>query len=381
MKVLLFCIAVAGSVLDSVDSALVQERPEKRVIVFTALWKDQPVPITADRELQRILGGGLGDRLDHYSESVDVARFSDEDYQVARREFLARKYVSEARIPVGRTNRLREPGAWDRYRYYIVGVISLLLVQAALIAGLLVQLGRRRRAEASVLESEADLRASHARIRDLVGRLITEQEAERMRIARDLHDDVGQQLALLFIEMEQLAEAVRFGRRDALERTRDLSDRAAGISASVHDLSHQLHPPKLELIGLVVAVAGLRRELSSQHGVAIAFSHANVPTTLPRDVSLCLFRIVQEGLRNAIRHSGAREVCVRLAGDREGLVLTIADQGSGFDVDNIALSGLGLVSMRERLELVGGRLTIRSSPGAGTQLDVIVPLQRAQATG
>ena len=355
MKVLLFCIAVAGSVLDSVDSVLVQEGPEKRVIVFTALWKDEALPITADRERQRIPGGGLGGRLDYYS---------------------------EARIPVGRTNRLREPGALDRYRYYIVGAILVLLVQAALIAGLLIQLGRRRHAEASVLESEAaKLRASHARIRDLVGRLITEQEAERMRIARDLHDDVGQQLALLFIELEQLAEAVRFGRRDALERTVDLSNRAAGISASVHDLSHRLHPPKLELIGLVVALAGLRRELSSQHEIAIDFSHANVPTKLPRDVSLCLFRIVQEGLRNAIRHSGAPEVCVRLAGDREGLVLTIADQGSGFDVDELAQTGLGLLSMRERLEPVGGRLTIRSSPGAGTQLDVFVPLERAQATG
>ena len=111
--------------------------------MFTALWKDEALPITADRERQRIPGGGLGGRLDYYS---------------------------EARIPVGRTNRLREPGAWDRYRYYIVGAILVLLVKAALIAGLLIQLGRRRHAEASVLESEAaELRASHARYGILSG--------------------------------------------------------------------------------------------------------------------------------------------------------------------------------------------------------------------
>ncbi len=146
----------------------------------------------------------------------------------------------------------------------------------------------------------------------------------------------------------------------------------------MHDLSHQLHPPKLELMGLVVAVAGLRRELAQQHEIAIDFSHADVPETVPRDVSLCLFRIVQEGLRNAIKHSGAREVSVHLAGDPQGLLLSISDRGVGFDSTN-GQRGLGLLSMRERLEPLRGTLTVRSSPGAGTQIDVHVPLDRPSA--
>ena len=131
-------------------------------------------------------------------------------------------------------------------------------------------------------------------------------------------------------------------------------------------------------MGLVVAVAGLRRELAQQHEIAIDFSHAGVPETVPRDISLCLFRIVQEGLRNAIKHSGAREVSVRLAGDGEGLLLSIADRGVGFDSTN-GQRGLGLLSMRERLEPLRGTLTIRSRPGAGTEINVRVPLGRHPA--
>ena len=251
-------------------------------------------------------------------------------------------------------------------------------MQTSLIAGLLLQRLKRRRAEEGVLKGEAELHTSYARIRDLAGRLIGAQEVERMRIARELHDDVGQQLALLSIELDQLGNSVRNADPNVVTRAREASDRTAEISTSVHDLSHQLHPPKLELMGLVVAVAGLRRELAQQHEIAIDFSHADVPETIPRDVSLCLFRIVQEGLRNAIKHSGAREVSVRLAGDPQGLLLSISDRGVGFDSTN-GQRGLGLLSMRERLEPLRGTLTIRSSPGAGTQIDVRVPLARPSA--
>jgi signal transduction histidine kinase len=250
-----------------------------------------------------------------------------------------------------------------------------------LIAGLLVHRRQRRQAEEGVLKSEAELRSSYARIRDLARRLITAQEAERTRIARELHDDVGQQLALLSMELEQLGDSVQSARADALKRAHDASDRAAVISTSVHDLSHQLHPPKLELIGLVAAIDGLRGELAAQHQIEINFSHQGVPAGVPREVALCLFRIAQEGLRNAIKHSAAREVSVELGAASDALVLVVADQGVGFDVNANGDAGLGLLSMRERLEPVGGTLTIRSAVGAGTRLEAAVPLERAQATG
>ncbi len=125
-------------------------------------------------------------------------------------------------------------------------------------------------------------------------------------------------------------------------------------------------------MGLVAALGGLKREL--QHsGMTIRLEHENVPPTLPHDLTLCLFRIVQEALRNAVKHSGAHEVSVRLQCGPESLAMTIIDDGVGFDVERMWGSGLGLISMSERLEPVGGTLKIRSTPGAGTRLEVTVP--------
>jgi signal transduction histidine kinase len=126
-------------------------------------------------------------------------------------------------------------------------------------------------------------------------------------------------------------------------------------------------------MGLVASISSLQRELTSQHGLAIHFSHKDVPARIPRDVALCMFRIVQEGLRNAIKHSGAEEVSVHLAGGPAGLALTIADDGVGFDPAVEGSEGLGLVSIRERLEPLEGTLRIRSSPGTGTRIEVTVP--------
>ena len=233
---------------------------------------------------------------------------------------------------------------------------------------------RRRRAEANALKSATELHTSHAQIHDLAGRLITAQEAERRRIARDLHDDIGSQLALLSLELKQIVSTAESDGVNALKRAHEAILRADDISTNVHDLSHQLHPPKLELIGLVAALEGLRRELSLQHELAIEFSHQGVPGKVPRDISLCLFRIAQEGLQNAIKHSRARAISVRLGADSDTLRLTVSDEGAGFDVAANGHAGLGLLSMRERLDLVRGTMAIHSSPGIGTRLEVVVPL-------
>ena len=150
-------------------------------------------------------------------------------------------------------------------------------------------------------------------------------------------------------------------------------NRAQGIARSVHDLSHRLHPAKLRLIGLVAALQGLRHELS-QPDVAITFTaRATFPRRSRSDVTLCLFRIAQEALQNAIKYSGAHHVSVHLSG-ADGLTLTIVDDGVGFDVNAAWGRGLGLISMNERVEAVGGTFEIRSEPGAGTRVGVTVPL-------
>jgi signal transduction histidine kinase len=289
---------------------------------------------------------------------------------------LRRWGISEARVPEGTLVRFHELSAWDRYKVYILGALALLVAQTALIAGLLVQRSRRRRAEREARGSQAALRTSYERIRDLGARLLSAQETERSRIARELHDDISQQMALLAIDLELLGGAVQ---GHAGELAGEALNCARSVARSVHDLSHRLHPAKLRLIGLVPALHGLQRELS-RTDIAISFTHDDVPSSLPPDLTLCLFRIVQEALQNALKYSGAQRVLVHLRGVPGGLALTVADDGVGFDVSAAWDKGLGLVSMGERLEAIGGTFEIHSTPGAGTRLEATVPLGVSQDT-
>ncbi len=159
---------------------------------------------------------------------------------------------------------------------------------------------------------------------------------------------------------------------EAMNRTQELV-------RSVHDLSHRLHPTKLRLIGLVAALQSLQRELSRPE-TAITFTHEGVPASLPPDLTLSLFRIVQEALQNALKYSRARAVNVNLRGGPRNLLLTIADNGVGFDVDASWGKGLGLISIGERIEAIGGTLDVRSTPGGGTSFTINVPLAVEQTS-
>jgi signal transduction histidine kinase len=258
---------------------------------------------------------------------------------------------------------------WDRYRIYILVAGAAFVAQTILIAALLAQRAGRRQAEDEARRSQAALRRSYDRLRDLGARLLRAQETERSRIARELHDDISQQMALLEMDLELLAEAVD---GQAVDLAGEVLNRANGIAKSVHDLSHRLHPEKLRLIGLPAALDGLQRELSLP-GVDISVACDDVPA-LPPDLTLCLFRVVQEALHNALKHSHARYVSVSLTGVGEALALTVVDDGAGFNVDTEWGKGLGLISMVERVEAVGGTFRLQSSPGAGTRLEISVPL-------
>jgi signal transduction histidine kinase len=312
-----------------------------------------------------------GERAD----SIPVSPLDLTSAQIDWRQ-LQRFGIDEARLPAGTLVRFREPSLWDRYRIYILAAIAVLLVQSGLIAGLLLQSMRRYRVEGELRGSQEALRTSYERIRDLGGRLLHAQESERGRIARELHDDISQQVSLLVIDLGIV-------RGDVPPQTRALTDdalsRAEGIVRSVHDLSHRLHPPKLRLIGLVAALRDLQHEMS-QLGVPITFTHENVPQPLPLEFTLCLFRVAQEALQNAHKYSRARNVSVRLRGDATGLALTVSDDGVGFDVDEAWGKGLGLISMGERLEAVGGTFEISSTPGKGTNVNVFVPLSAIKGT-
>ena len=273
--------------------------------------------------------------------------------------------------------RYRDPSAWDRYRGYIVGAAALVLAQAALIAGLLLQADRRRQAEKRLRSSQEQLRTSYDRIRDLGRRLLAAQEEEHSRLARELHDDVSQQLSVLSIDLEMLSHGGPDRQTDRERLAHHALDRAEGVARSLRNLSHRLHPASLRLTGVVPALGGLQRDLSTAE-TAITFTHEDAPVALPQDVALCLFRVAQEALHNAIKHSGATAVSVHLKGTQDRLVLTISDDGRGFDVE-AARGGLGLISMEERVEQIGGTLRIRSQRGGGTHLEVSTPLQTATA--
>jgi signal transduction histidine kinase len=196
-------------------------------------------------------------------------------------------------------------------------------------------------------------------------RLIAAQEQERARIARELHDDISQRLALLVMDLSGSVST---------SATAKLRADAAQIASDVQALSHRLHTSKLDLLGLAKTSRTFCEDFASQQRVTVMFDEAGVPARIPPASSLCLYRILQESLHNAAKHSGARVMTVRLRGIREAIELVVEDGGTGFNVDAAKASrGIGLVSMTERANLVGGTLSIVSAPGRGTRIEARVP--------
>jgi signal transduction histidine kinase len=325
--------------------------------------KDQVAEATAVGQLAvRVLRGERADAIPYAHANLNVR-------QVDWRQ-LRRWGISEARVPADVQFRFKTQSAWSRYKPYIVATLAILLGQTALIAGLLVHRAKRRQAEARAQRSQAELQASYERIRDIGARLLGAQDIERSRIARELHDDIGQQLALLMIDLQLLN-----GPGQSPDSLANVAlRRMEGLAKSLHDLSHRVHPAKLRLIGLVPALRALEHDLSLTE-MPITMTLENLPPTLPHELSLCLFRIVQEALHNAIKHSGAQKVSVHLRRESDALLaLTVADDGVGFDIGAAWGRGIGLISICERLEAMGGRLHIDSGPGRGTRFEIRVPV-------
>ena len=201
-------------------------------------------------------------------------------------------------------------------------------------------------------------------------KLIEAHEEERSRIARELHDDIGQRLALLTGQLAGLKRGRALG-----SQIGKIHRQCKELASSIQALSYTLHSPKLEYLGLARAAAGLCRELSGRHSVEIDFRSENIPQGLPREISLSLFRVLQEALQNATKHSGSRHFQVSLRGGANEIELTVHDSGIGFETEEaIKGRGLGLTSMQERLKLVRGQLSIESKPQRGTTIQARVPL-------
>jgi signal transduction histidine kinase len=272
--------------------------------------------------------------------------------------------IDASRLPSGSEIHFRNPTLWEQYRAQTMGAVAIVFAQSALIGWLLYERRRRRRSEAEAHE--------------LSGRLIAAQEEERSRLARELHDDVTQRLALLAIEAGRQERNFSSAAGGAAMQT--VREGLVRLSSDVHALSYRLHPSILQDLGLREALKSECEHLSQAGSFPVELVADDIPEQLPIDAGLCLFRIVQESLRNAARHASATRVKIRLRRLDGGLELTVRDNGIGFDpARSRQKASLGHASMRQRAALLGGRLKIDSKPLEGTVVSAWVPFREQRS--
>jgi len=281
---------------------------------------------------------------------------------------LQRWGLKESSLPAGSTVLYREPTLWERAKWTLLAGLLVILILASLTGYLLFK--------------QKQLRLAREAQAHLSGMLINAQEAERSRLASELHDDFSQRLAILALDLETAAEMIPHSPQEASLQLHRLWNSASEIGADLHTLSRRLHPSTLENLGLILGVGALCKEFAAQQGMQVDFSHENLPRSVPPEAALCLFRIVQEGLRNSKKHSGASNAQVGLEMVGDTLHVSVRDQGVGFNLKEILNNGgLGLRSMGERARLLGGRFEIHSEPQRGTRIDAWVPIQPRTGAG
>ena len=268
---------------------------------------------------------------------------------------LQRWHISERLVPAGSVVLFREPTTWERYRWYVIGAAALVALQSGLIVALVIQGKKQRKLGRAV--------------RSLSGRLVVAQDDERKRIAGEIHDDIGQRLALLCCDLDFLSEEPLDSKDRAEKKAACLSKRLHEISDDLQDVARGLHRPVLEFLPLSSALRGLCNEVSHRSGLQIDFLEREVPPELAPGLKACIFRIAQEGLTNVVKHSDASWARITLDGG-QNLRLVVEDNGKGFNSDEMhETTGIGIMSMQDRLSSFGGVLRLRSRPGAGTFIE------------
>jgi PAS domain S-box-containing protein len=219
-----------------------------------------------------------------------------------------------------------------------------------------------------------ELAKSRETLRMLTGQLLSVQEEERRRLARELHDDLTQRLAILAIDIGKLEAQVTSDTNTFTPKLKDIKQRIIDLSADVHDISRQLHPSIIDDLGLRQAIQSECTNFTKREGISINYISKDIPSKIPKQISVCLFRVVQEGLRNIAKHAKVKQANVSLLNDNNDIILTIEDSGKGFDINKDHKTGLGLVSMQERVYLIRGSFSVESEPGRGTKIKVTAPL-------
>lgn len=337
-------------------------------------WNIQTGDFYMDPELKMLLGyedAEMRNLFDDWERSVHP---DDRSAVVAR----ARECVAGRAALYEIEHRMLHKDGSSRWFHARGSVVRLADGRVSQLVGTLTDITMRKQADQALRESEAALRASYAQVQDLAGRLIVAQEAERTRIARDLHDDISQQLAGLSIALSGLNARLRVTSADQdLQRLlASAQQRATGLADEIRHLSHELHPGVLQHAGLVAALRAQCGEFQEQHAVTVTFDAPDDIGAIDPEVAICVYRIAQETLRNISKHAQARHAHVALAQPGGRVVLTITDDGRGFDLAQAraAGAGLGLRSIDERVRLARGTVTIDTQPQHGTRVQVNVPL-------
>ena len=336
-----------GAILSALSSSITVLDETGEIILTNSHWRGPADPLAGD------------DGLIAGSNYLEICR------QAAERGDLAARQALMGMDAILRGEQQRFEFEWPcarsgTLRWSLMGVTPLRNSEKGLVVNY-VDITARKQAEQECQE--------------LSGRLIRAQEDERSRLARELHDDFNQRLAVLAIDLERTESFISESPIEAIRRMRELWNRVSEIGADLHSLSHRLHSSTLESLGLVSGVSAYCGDFTEQHDIQVDFMHKEIPRYIPPEVALCIFRLVQEGLRNVKKHSGAIRAEVFLEGVADKLHLSLVDEGIGFDTTkSSAKAGLGIQSMQERLRILGGRVQIQSQPGDGTKIDAWVPL-------
>lgn len=246
--------------------------------------------------------------------------------------------------------------------------------------GIVTDITDRKKAEDDLRQSQAELRQHRAQLQDLASKLITAQEQERQRIARELHDDFSQRMAALVLDLAALEQQPPERPELILHGLKPVREQLERLSDDLHNLAYKLHPSLLEHAGLQPAIEDQIREVAKRTGLSVSLTVNHVPGSLPLDHSTCLFRVLQESLQNIVRHACATEVVVKLSGSSKGVGISITDNGKGFNPGEriVHQKGLGVISMQERLRLLNGVLNIYSRMAEGTKVCAWIPLKETR---
>ena len=357
-----FFDVLARQAADLIERALAEEAVRESEERFRLIANSAPVMIWmsgTDNDITYLNQTWLdyaGQPLDAAVEKVQAMVLHPDEAERCR-EVYERAF--EQRVPFQLEHRLRRRDG--EYRWVVTAGVPRYNADRAFVGyiGTSVDITERKLAE-GIISSQ---------------KLIEAHEEESRRIARELHDDINQRLALLNMRVGALKEGPPASAAEFKQEIGEVGQEIASLAADIQAVSHRLHPAKLEILGLERAATGFCEELSTRHGVTIDVHVEDIPTALSREVSLCLYRVLQEALQNVVKHSGSSHARVSLIVQVDTINLTIKDSGAGFDPQEAMNGrGLGLTSMKERLKVVGGHLSIHSQPGYGTIVHAVAPL-------